>query len=417
MKTAGYRMSLTALTLLLMIPIAGNAQKLYKDGRYWVGEIEKKFTVQKGGTLILDDIRGDVTVETWDRNEVYIHEVKSMDIFQKGEAESAMRESESGYTQTENTIRVGGGSFTRKWIDSDFTIQVPKEFNCHIDTKGGDLQISGLTGSVKTSTGGGDVSLEDIDGVTDVKTGGGDVEVIHVTKDLSVATGGGDIEIVKAGGTVMATTGGGDVSVQNAGGRTRITTGGGDVEVADIRSDVQITTGGGEISLSNIRGNAEITTGGGEIEAEEIHGDFNATTGGGSISLTTVIGNVNVKTAGGDIDLDDIQGGLEVGTVGGDVEAVITLKDFSKNHAITIKTGGGDIVLTIPADMPATIEAEIRQRSRRWEDYQIQSDFPLKIITREEGRYRYIEATGDINGGGDPIQIKSHGGDISIQKL
>ncbi len=43
------------------------AQELTKRGRYYVAEITKTFKVQEGGELIIDDVRGDVRVTTWDK--------------------------------------------------------------------------------------------------------------------------------------------------------------------------------------------------------------------------------------------------------------------------------------------------------------------------------------------------------------
>ena len=47
-------------------------------------------------------------------------------------------------------------------------------------------------------------------------------------------------------------------------------------------------------------------------------------------------------------------------------------------------------------------------------DYQIHSDFPLSI--KDEDR-NSITAKGDINGGGDSIQLNTTDGDIYIKKL
>jgi hypothetical protein len=55
---------------------------------------------------------------------------------------------------------------------------------------------------------------------------------------------------------------------------------------------------------------------------------------------------------------------------------------------------------------------EIRRKVSR--DYQIYSDFPLKI---DGAGSRLITATGKINGGGDLIKLNTTNGDIRIRKL
>ena len=55
------------LTLSLAISLIDNnhTQQLRKEGKYWVGEIQKLFDVKRGGTLLINDIRGDVTIRPW----------------------------------------------------------------------------------------------------------------------------------------------------------------------------------------------------------------------------------------------------------------------------------------------------------------------------------------------------------------
>ena len=407
------------LILLLSLVLLGqsSAQQLRKEGKYWVGEITKTFKVAKGGTLIMDEVRGDVTIRSWNKNEVNIQERKRMDIFTKDEAEAAMEESETGYRQQGNTITVGGPAFDRRWIQSKFEISVPMEFNCDIESQGGDLSITEIQGSVEASTGGGDIDLTDIDGLVDVRTGGGDIEISNTTKKVTAKTGGGDVDISDSQGTIKLSTGGGDITVERSKAHVNVSTGGGDVEVRETEDGVKVRTGGGEIQIIDANGDVNVSTGGGEIEIRNVTGDFHASTGGGTIVTRTVKGALSLTTGGGDVELNDIQGSVEVSTGGGDVSLEMTLQDFSVDHHIEVKTGGGEIDLTIPEKLPASIRAEIKFRKRSWEDYKIASDFPLKTTTDDEdSRYRIIRATGDINGGGDLINLRSGGGNIHIRK-
>ncbi|MFQ5677654.1 MAG: hypothetical protein ACE5G1_17325, partial [bacterium] len=125
-------------------------------------------------------------------------------------------------------------------------------------------------------------------------------------------------------------------------------------------------------------------------------------------------------------ELQDVKGGVEAKTAGGDVKVEITLQDFKKGHAVDLRTAGGEIVLHIPEKLPASIRAEI-EISDRWENYNIYSDFPLTSSEdsaregskhrRRSRRRRYIRSEGDINGGGDFIELYTANGDIHIKKL
>lgn len=415
-----YRMNRNVCLILLAvlcIVVTAQAQQLKKEGRFWVGEIEKTFEVQKGGTLVMEDINGDVTVRVWDKNQVHIREIKKMDIYTKTEAEAAMEESESGYSKQGNTVHVGGAGFSRRWIQSRFTVTVPADFSCDIETEGGALDLRGMQGNVDANSGGGEITLYDIGGVVDARTGGGSIEINKTTNKVSARTGGGEVEVSDTEGAVRVSTGGGEVTVRNTKDEVRASTGGGEVTVIGTQGDVDVSTGGGDVEIEDAGGDVSVSTGGGEIKIRNIDGDFNASTGGGAIEAETVKGTLEISTGGGDIELEDIQGSIEVSTGGGDVKAEITLRDFSIAHDMEISTGGGDIDLTIPSKLPATIDAEIRYRYNSWEDYEITSDFPLKITQDEvERRYKTIRATGDINGGGDLIRLKTGGGNINIRK-
>lgn len=407
----------TVILLILALAVSVGAQELKKDGKYWIGEIEKSFKVAKGGELVMEDINGDITIDTWDKKEVLVIEIKKMDIYTKSEAEAAMDESIAGYRQRGDIVTIGGPGFDRSWIHSYFTVTVPLEFDCDIETEGGDISIRDLTGDVIAGTGGGDLELESINGEVEIKTGGGDIEIENTTQRVTAKTGGGDIEISDSEGSVKVSSGGGDITITQTKDRVSASTGGGDVEISETEGDVEVTTGGGDVDIEDAGGDVDVRTGGGEISIANISGNFRAITGGGEIKAENVKGQLYVKTGGGDVELMEVAGAVDVSTGGGDVIVQVTLKDFSIDHSIDIETGGGDIDLTLPAQIPATIEAEIEYRKRSWEDYEITSDFHLKIETDEvDSRYRVIRASGDINGGGDLVKLQTGGGNININK-
>lgn len=113
-----------------------------------------------------------------------------------------------------------------------------------------------------------------------------------------------------------------------------------------------------------------------------------------------------------------MRAGVDAQATGGDVDAEITLEDFSKEHAMDLKSTGGTIRLTLPEKLPATIEAQIRtsRHDYQTERYDIYSDFPLTKSEPEKIGDVVIKSTGDINGGGDPIRLETTSGDIYIKK-
>jgi hypothetical protein len=413
---------LTSLFLSLAIPGANFAQeKLRKEGRYYIAEIEKTFDVKKGGDLVMEKVRGDILITTWDKNTVKIHEIRKMDVYTEAEAKAVLKENDVIYQQTGNKITVGGKESYRSYMSSKFEITVPSEFNVDIGTSGGDISVSDLKGKVDLNTSGGDIDLVRIDGPVMAKTSGGDVTVKENKQQVTIKTSGGDIEIFDVQGEVEARTSGGDITIKNNKAKVIAKTSGGDIELFNIGAEIDASTSGGDIVVDGTNGKLSVATSGGDIEIKNVKDVIEAKTSGGDIEAANVLNGIYAKTSGGDINLADIQGFIEAKTSGGDIEAKMTLKDFSKDHHVEMKSSGGNLTLYLPDKLPATITAVINIKGASWRDYDIYSDFPLtsKKETSDEKRGRreeVIRSEGKINGGGDLILLETTNGNISIKK-
>lgn len=409
--------------MFILIPeVTFSQEKLRKEGRYFIADIEKSFDVKKGGDLVMEKIRGDVEITTWGKNTVKIHEIRKMDVYTEAEAKAVLKETDTIYKKSGNTITIGGEGSYRSYMSSKFNIILPAEFNVDIYTSGGDISISDLKGTVELKTSGGDIDLIRIDGAVTAKTSGGDVTVKENKQSAQITTSGGDIEISDVMGEVEAKTSGGDITVENNKARVNARTSGGDIELKNIGAEVDAHTSGGDIIVDGANGELEVSTSGGDIDLRNIKDVIKAKTSGGDIEAADVINGIYATTSGGDIDLDNIQGFIEAKTSGGDVEAKMTLKDFSKDHHVDMKSSGGNLTLYIPEKLPATITAVINIRGSSWRDYDIYSDFPLtsKKETDQDTRGRreeIIHSEGKINGGGDPIYLETTNGNITIKKL
>ncbi|NIR51328.1 DUF4097 domain-containing protein [candidate division KSB1 bacterium] len=411
--------------ILAVILFSGTifSQELRKEGRYFVAEITETFKVDKGGTLRVYDVRGDVRIETWAKNEVKVNEVKRMDVFTEKEARTVFERSKSSYQQSGNVVEIGGEYYSRDWIKSNFVVTVPKEFNVDVETRGGDLRVGGLMGDVDLHTSGGEIILDDIDGNVEAKTSGGNIEVNNSKQRVDLKTSGGDLDLRNIGGVLMAKTSGGDITLKGSSNRVELHTSGGDIDIIDVGGEVRAHTSGGDIDVRNTKGATEVHTSGGDIRLGNIGGSLEASTSGGDVEGRTIQGGAEVSTSGGNIELTAVNGGVRAKTSGGDISVEIMLTDFSKDHRVDMRSSGGELELFIPEKLPATIQAEI-EITDRWGDYNIYSDFPL-TSTEEPGeergrRYRsrrFIRNEGDINGGGDVIELFTTNGDIHIKKL
>jgi DUF4097 and DUF4098 domain-containing protein YvlB len=411
-----------ALVLVMLASVAGFAQELRKEGRYYVTEIKRNFTVQPAGTLEMSNIQGDIDITVWAKNEVQIIERLRMDVYTEEEAKRAVEETKASYRQSGDRVIVGGMERSRNWINSDFQISLPATFNIDASTSGGDISARQIKGTTRLRTSGGDVTLLETGGNVRAATSGGNITVRDAEGDIDIKTSGGDLELERIKGLLTGTTSGGDITLRGASKDVRLRTSGGDVEIYDTDGSVNASTSGGNVLVENVRGRVDVSTSGGDVDLRNIRQEVEASTSGGDVEAVGLLAPARLRTSGGDVQARDVQASIDASTSGGDVDVEFTLKDFTKPHAITLKSSGGGITLAIPEKLPANIFAEIRLGDGRWiprERYDISSDFPLKIQREEEDRRggRYIRGEGQINGGGDPITLTTSAGNITIRKL
>lgn len=416
------RLVLGAVALFtLSLSWASFAQELRKEGRYYLSEIKKNFNVTATGSLEMAEITGDVDITVWPKNEVQILERLRMDVYTEEEAKRALEDRKASYTQSGDRIIVRGeGRRSRESLESSFQISLPATFNLDIATSGGNISARQIKGTSRLRTSGGDVTLTEIGGTVRATTSGGNVTVRDADGDIDVKTSGGDLELERIKGLLVGATSGGNIMLRGATKDVRLRTSGGDVEIIDTDGAVSASTSGGNVRVENVRGRVEAATSGGDVVLRNIKQEVEAATSGGDIDAVGLFGASRLRTSGGDVTLRDVQASVSAATSGGDVEVEFTLKDFTKPHAIDLKSSGGAITLAIPEKLPATINAEIRLGDGRWfsrERYDISSDFPLKIQREEESREgRYIRGEGQINGGGDLITLITSAGNITIRK-
>lgn len=408
--------------LVMLTFVAGFAQELRKEGRYYTSEIKRNFTVSATGTLEMADITGDVDVTVWPKNEVQIFERLRIDVYTEAEAKHVLEDRKASYTQSGDRIIVRGeGRRSHQSLESSFQISAPATFNLDIATSGGNISAQQIKGASRLRTSGGNLRLLEIGGTVRATTSGGNVTVRDSEGDVDVKTSGGNLELERIKGMLTGATSGGNIWLRGATKDVRLRTSGGDVEISDTDGAVNASTSGGNVRVENVRGSVDASTSGGNVILRNVRQEVTASTSGGDVEAVGLFGASRLRTSGGDVEARDVQASIQAATSGGDVNVEFTLKDFAKPHAIDLKSSGGEITLAIPEKLPATIMAEIRLGDGRWfsrERYDISSDFPLKIQREEDGREgRYIRGEGQINGGGDPITLTTSAGNITIRKL
>lgn len=225
-----------AITTAVLLALGGGAR---------AGEaVDKTLEAAPGGVVSISNVRGEVRVRGWSRNEVHV----------KGELDDLAE----------------GLEFTR---EGDLTRVEVKMPNVQIDSGDGSvLEVQVPAGSR--------VELRVVSASADVG-GVGALQLRSVSGDVTVAGIAGDVDLKTVSGDVQL---GGDATAP--------------ARLKSVSGDLRLTLASRQLDLSTVSGNAEITLGEFDrLEADAVSGDL-------KISGTLArMGTVALKTVSGDCGL------------------------------------------------------------------------------------------------------------------
>lgn len=161
---------------------------------------------------------------------------------------------------------------------------------------------------------------------TDLNTSGGGIEMSNLSGDLNFKTSGGGLDLTSLSGKINGKTSGGGIKLKNC------------------NDMVNLSTSGGGITAKNSSGNIVLRTSGGGLNLENLKGKINATTSGGGIDAEHISGELITSTSGGSIDLDDVGGNIKASTSGGGIHANIS----SIDNYLTLSASAGNISVDMP---------------------------------------------------------------------
>jgi hypothetical protein len=364
----------------------------------------KSFTVNKGDLLDVSTRMGNITIDTWDKNEV--------NVIVKNVIDSEI--SLLTMVQSGNKVEV-----KFKGDDSDrieFEISIPSRFNLDLSTGGGNIKLNNdLDGKIDASTAGGNISVKNIIGKADISTAGGNIKVGDINSNADISTAGGNIKVGDINSDADISTAGGDIKVGNINGKADVSTAGGNIKIGIIKGGADVSSAGGNISVDDIGGNADISTGGGNVKVGNVSGSAELNTGGGNISLEAATGKVEVNTGAGNINLENIKGSIEANTGAGNIKAKLVPDGKSVSE---LNSGVGNITLYVPQAAKVTIVATAHVVM--WDDeselQNITSEFTPTTVNRYRNK-KQIEVIFELNGGGSKIELNVAMGEIEINKL
>ncbi len=272
--------------------------------------VEKTFSVQPGGKIVIDADAGDVSIVGTDKQEVAIRVVAHG-------SEANLNRYKVDFSQEGNTVRVEG-RFERKHfmffesnsIDAHYDVEVPREFNLMLKTSGGNIVVQNVKGSIEGSTAGGDIDLTKLDGPVNLSTSGGNVTIQQATGEFTLETSGGNITSDDVTGGIHLETSGGNIEVRNSDGKVYASTSGGNIRVVlKDNKGIDLSTSGGNLVVrlpKAISADVRAEASGGDVSCDfpfngkvregRMNGKIN---GGGNL--------IRLETSGGDIVLNSVE--------------------------------------------------------------------------------------------------------------
>jgi TonB family protein len=230
-----------------------------------------------------------------------------------------------------------------------------------------------------------------------------------------LVTEGGHIQIGDVMGDVSAFTAGGHIIAGFISGEANLHTGGGHIRAAGIGGRAELATEGGNISVGKAAKFVAVKTGGGQIDFGEVDGSVRAQTGGGGIRVMYVAGPMEVESSGGSICLTRVASSVNAATGDGTITAWINpeAQPSGAVHlagASQLSSGSGDIVVFLPRNLAANIEAIVETGGEK----RFESDPALAMQFKNSGQGT-VKGWLSLNGGGAPLKLKTTAGKIKLQ--
>ncbi len=268
---------------------------------------EKSFAAKDWENVYVNSSGADVKIQSWDKMETYVK------VYGNQRAEEKLKISIDQEDGTVKVIIKRKSSFWN-WFGSNINVKVdimvPKNHNAHVETSGGDISVTSITGVFKLFTSGGNVSLTSTNGKLKVETSGGDIKLKQHKGEMNLSTSGGDIICKETSGDLEAGTSGGDVKLEASDGKISAETSGGTISIdySGVNKGIEASTTGGDVHVklpSNFQARAHFETSGGSIENHFEHSrstkvsrsredaDFNG--GGNTLKLETTGGDITIE--------------------------------------------------------------------------------------------------------------------------
>ena len=342
----------------------GDFPNIFGENYNFSDHLEQDFPAD--ASLKVLDTHGAVSVHASDDNKITV-------VVRKRVSAENQSDADKYNDQTKPTITAIGGLLTvdakveaagDHTIETDLDISVPRKAAVTINSRRGDVNVSGRTGNVEISTQHADTSVDDITGNVKVSQDKGSVKIEQVSGDVHVDGRVSEVALSDVKGSVQL-----DGEFQES------------IKLERIGKTITFKSSRTDMELSKIAGSLDLDSD--ELHAEDITGP---------VHLTTRSKNIRLDGVSGDVRLQDDNGTVEL--------IMRTLGN------VQVDNRNGDVQISVPDKAGFRLDARTRGG-------EIQSDFPELKVNNDEHE---AKASGSVGNGGSHIVINNEHEGIEIRK-
>ena len=275
---------LFVLAALFTLPVSA-AEK-----REEVVEYTLNFT--PGNLLSVHAHNGEITLETWTSDQVFVRAVKKVKAGSAKDAEELLKTTTIDIAETDSGIEIRTQRPKNQWtplrpdnkwvpfwnISVNYTITVPQNVHLNLETTNGSIAIPPTTGDIKSKTSNGNIKMNGTRGSVNAQTVNGKINLTEIIGGVHAKTANGSIEIAIAEQIQD------DIRAESINGGVKLSL------PSDFQGHLQAKS-----TIGHIDTDFPIVTKGvkGNI-SKSLSGDFNGGNGP-IIHLKTVIGGIDIK--------------------------------------------------------------------------------------------------------------------------
>jgi len=327
------------LTLLLVAFASGTV--MAQNQPY----LTKSFSSEKITNIVSETSGGNITVDA--------STLPRVEVFVRGNGKNRNLSNDEIRSRVENdydlTVAVNNGTLTvtakpkhrfTNWNNSlsfSFHIYSPSNVSTKLNTSGGNISLSGLSGDHDFATSGGNLELNELSGKIKGRTSGGNIYLKNCKDELTLSTSGGNIMGNNSSGQIHLSTSGGSIRLKDLAGKIDASTSGGNIEGESIRGELGAHTSGGNVSLQKLSCSVKASTSGGNI-------DVAIQTPGKYVSIDNSAGTVHLsipKNTGMNLKFS----AMKIST-----QNLQNFKGSNSNQQLNGTVNGGGIPVTVDAD-------------------------------------------------------------------